>query len=75
VGDRASRFDSEAFPSSLRLANARSLGRRIVLGSVDQITINPGYPRCSSPQAFVEGENVAIVYRWAEVNSIGCRHW
>jgi hypothetical protein len=29
----------EACPSSLRLANAQSLGRRIVLGSVNQITI------------------------------------
>ena len=24
---------------------------------------------------FVEGENVAIEYRWAEANTIGCRRW
>ena len=24
---------------------------------------------------FVEGQNVAIEYRWAEINMIGCRNW
>ena len=24
---------------------------------------------------FVEGQNVAIEYRWAETSSIGCRRW
>ena len=49
------------------------------LGATSPDAANADYLRvfrqALKESGYVEGENVAIEYRWAEINSIGCRRW
>jgi putative tryptophan/tyrosine transport system substrate-binding protein len=52
-----------------------------VIGFLDSETANlfanrlRAFRQGLSETGFVEGQNVAVEYRWVESKTIGCRHW
>jgi putative ABC transport system substrate-binding protein len=52
-----------------------------VIGFLSSVSPGPNAPflaafhRGLSETGYVEGQNLAIEYRWAEVAMIGCPHW